>query len=131
MMMKKILLILAIALITGGTSSFAQTLKTKKLHPIPSYKFLMKGQEGFKDFGHGGGNIRERRQLNIKTTATTHGILLGDVKVWVVKDSSNVVLGPYYILFGQTLSVPVDWETWGAVVKSNVDIKVDIWFTPF
>ena len=129
-MTKKFLLILVIALITGGTSSFTQNLKPNKLQPIPSYKFLMNGQQRFKDYGHGP-SIKERRQLNIKTSATTHGIKQWDIKVWVVKDSSTVVLGPYYPLLGQTLSVFVDWGTWGAVIKSTIDISVDIWFNPF
>ena len=117
-------------LLIAGMIAFSQNQGPKKPYPIPSIRLTMSGKEAFKDYGSNG-NTRERRELNIQTSTTSHGIIPNLTKVWVVKNNGAIVLGPYYVLDGQLLRVPVDFGSWGAIIKSNEEIVVNIWFTPF
>jgi hypothetical protein len=127
--MKKVLLITFILVIAGLNPALSIDNKEKiKPNPIPSFNFLMSGNEVFQEYITGG-NSREKRDLHIKVTCTSHSLSSEETTVWVFKGDGIFVLGPYTVSCGETLVVPVDNDKWGAVVQSESEIYVDIWFS--
>ena len=126
--MKKLVILSVIIFLAGINNLKAQEHNQTNLLPIPSFGVQISGKAVFQELSNAGGNTKERRQLNIKTSATTHGMTTGDATVWVVEGLGEVVLGPYQVAFGETLSVSVDSGQWGAIVQTNKEVSVDVWF---
>jgi len=126
--MKKLFIFSLIFLFTGLNSLKANESCVMKSYPIPSFGVLISGNATFLQLNSSGGAHKERRQLNIKTTSTSHGMENGSIaKVWILNGSGEIVLGPFYLSDGETLSVSAD-NKWGALVQSETEISVDVWY---
>jgi hypothetical protein len=124
--MKKVVLLLVLILFAGVNFSYAKEKSRIKPLPIPSFNVLIDERSAFLEEGSGG-NFREKRDLHVVVSTTSHGMSSGDARVWVVKGDYEVVLGPFYVAFEEELSVPIDGDQWGAVIQAQEDVYVDIW----
>jgi hypothetical protein len=125
--MKKLLLLSVLFVFAGIAIANAQDNTKKKPHPIPSFKTEMIGQDSWMDYNPGG-NKKEKRDVNIRVTTSSYRPNLGDAKVYVVK-STGYFLGPFWVAYGEVLTVPVDWGQWGVSVNCGSPILVDVWFS--
>ena len=130
--MKKVILISTFFLFAGMNLLLAQnnTSKYSPL-PIPSFNVLVTGETAFSEAtGSGmGGNTKEKRDVIVRVSSTSHGMMKGDATVWVVKDMGAFVLGPYTVQYDETLTVPVDFGNWGVVIKAQTAVLADVWFS--
>jgi hypothetical protein len=129
--MKKAIIIMIIFFLAVVNENItnAQNFKPAKKHPIPSFNFKMTGQAFFEE-DDDIISTREKRDLNVKVYTTSHLPMPWNmVTVYLIKNSGAQILGPYYLSLGETLTVAVSGKKWGAVVISDQEISVDVWFS--
>jgi hypothetical protein len=124
--MKKIILVSLIFLFAGVNFTFAQEkIIPSKTYSIPSFNVLVDGTASFMEDGTGG-NTKEKRDINVKVHTTSHK-MSGDARVWFVKGNYEFILGPYTVAYNEVLTVPVDGDNWGVLVKSVEPAYFDVW----
>jgi hypothetical protein len=126
--MKKLVLISVIIFLSGINFLMAQDHNQLTVLPIPSFGVQVKGAAAFQELSNAGAGTRERREINIQTSSTSHGMTTGDALVLVYKVQGYVVVGRYYVAFGETLTVPVDNEEYGVGIQSTSEATVNVWF---
>ncbi len=128
--MKKIFL-LAVSILMV-TLTFGQTVD-----PIPSYNVLVTGKANFTDnstistTGTQPLNY-EKRDVNVSSDGggsnTPSGGGSGSpIVVYVYTLDRTVVLGPFFVPSGQTLTVPIDQNAWGVLVGDDSPTYVSVW----
>ena len=111
----------------GCSGTYSQTIPT---YPIPSNNILVNGYANFHD------NIRNSKtnptkakmEVNVKVQNVS-GSSNCQATVWIYSLDHTTVLGPYTVLCGQTLTVPIDEREWGVLVESEENVVVDVWKT--
>jgi len=129
--MKKLLLITLALLFTG-------TMQLFSANPIPSYDVKVTNKANFQEknnnlFGSQPG--KERRQMNIETsTASSTGNEAGKgTTVYVYQLDGGKVLGPFFVAYGDQLTVEINDFEWGAVIeldKTGTKAIASVWITP-
>jgi hypothetical protein len=121
--MRKLLLIAVLVCFAGGL--FAA-------NPIPSYNVLVNGRASFletvKPFV-GNAVPDAKRMMNIQTSTGSPGMGFSTVFVytWVYRLDGTVRQGPYYIAVGQTISVQIDFTSWGVDVVTQAPSRISVW----
>ena len=128
--MKKLLLIPFVFLFIGTTQSFC-------INPIPSYNVKVTARANFLETGiylSGNQTNKEKRLMNIETSTASappsKSLSLTRSIVYVYKHDGNQILGPFYIEYGQLLSVPIDNSLWGVIIgeeNPGNEMLVDVW----
>ena len=124
--MKKIA-ILSVLLILGFITMRAQSVKP---FPIPSYnvpvddnyaRFQENVQPNYPDAS------LEKRDVHVIIISRNPETPSCQATVWIYSLDGLDVLGPYTVMCGGTLVVPVDGRQWGVLVESASEIEVDVW----
>jgi hypothetical protein len=123
--MKTITLIAAFILFAGLNSLMAQH---PQIYPIPSYDCQLTAlNTGFQEgLTHGAPN-REKREMDITISSSSTSPFMVYAKVWVVKVNGHARKGPYTVFLNQPLSVPIDHDQWGVVIKCNWNVSASVW----
>jgi hypothetical protein len=65
--------------------------------------------------------------MDVVVNTRTTGSLSAFAVVYVFKVKSQKVLGPFYVLAGQHLVVPIDNSKWGVRVDCTFPADVSVW----
>jgi hypothetical protein len=124
--MKKLFFIAVILLITGFTNTNANQGGFKP-YPIPSFKTTLEGDGVFLESRTGNNQLDGKRKLNIRVTSMSM-FMGGFAQVYAYDATTQSKVGPFYPESGEIISLLVDWDQWGALVRSPEEVAVDIWF---
>ena len=122
--MKKVIIIMVSILLVAAANVFAS-------NPIPSYNTPVVGKANFTDGVTMGtpNTQREKRDVNVQngagggTQAPTSTVLT----VFVYKLDMSVVLGPFTVAAGTTLTVGIDSDAWGVGAQSDSPTLMSVW----
>ena len=123
--MKKLLAITVLVCFAGLNQLFA-------VNPIPSYNVLVAGkaifQESTKPFLGNGIPTDAKRKMNVQTSTASPsaGATRSIVAIKMYRLDGQVILGPYYLVCGQSISVNIDDKKWGVEVVSEVPSRVSV-----
>jgi uncharacterized protein YdeI (BOF family) len=124
--MKKILLLTIMLFMV--TVTFA-----KQGNPIPSYNVSLSGKAIFQEDNSGSIALNnhpsyEKRDMNVTDGGNSNGPVGGSpVVVYFYRLDRTIVLGPYYLTAGQTMTVPIDNNPWGVSTISDSQTIVSVW----
>lgn len=124
--MKKLLAITVLLCFAGLSQLFA-------VNPIPSYNVLVTGKAIFQEsttpfFGNGVPTDAKRKMNIVTSTASPSGSSTRSIiSVRVYRLDGQVVLGPYYLVCGQSLQVGIDFKKWGVDVTTQETSCVSVW----
>ena len=125
--MKKLFFVFTFVLIAGLARINAQVVPPTVVHPIPSFNYAMNESSAYFHETKGINNNREKRDMDVVVnTRSTIGIP-SFAMVFVFKLSPMKILGPYFVLPGQQLTVPIDNARWGVLVSANFEADVSVW----
>ena len=122
--MKKILLLTVSILMVSVT--FGQ-------FPIPSFNVPVTGKALFVSTGTININgtsqslIAEKRDVNVTNEGGGNGPIGGYLMFFVTCATQPIVLGPYTVAAGQTISVPIDDGQWGVAIGTSQTTPVSVW----
>lgn len=122
--MKKILLLTVSILMVSVT--FGQ-------FPIPSFNVPVTGKAYFVTAntininGTGQSLIAEKRDVNVTNDGGGNGPTGGSLIFFVTCATQPIVLGPYSVGAGQTVSVPIDQNQWNVSMFTSQTTMVDVW----
>ncbi len=127
--MKKIFLLTISILMV--TAVFA---KAKGANPIPSYNVPVANNAYFQEDNSILGNYdpsKEKRDINVsndgagsKSNVTNE---LSSITVYIYRLDQSVILGPFIIPAGETLTMPIDVYQWGVYTQTNNPTNVSVW----
>ncbi len=123
--MKKIVILSAILLFASIQLLSAQERKESNFLPIPSFGVEVAGTAAFQEFSSPSMN-RERRELNIQTSTTSHGLTNGEIEVWIVKVDGQTIIGHYFMNIGDNLKVGIGSEKCAVAMKSTSAALVNV-----
>jgi hypothetical protein len=113
-----VLLAIALAELSG------QNIPT---YPIPSFGVTVDGYGNFCNSLPGlPDKSRGERQVHVIVRAQL-GTPQTPVKVWVYTTDYVTILGPYSVLYGETLTVKIDDRDWAVFVETDQKVSVDVW----
>jgi hypothetical protein len=122
--MKKFLLLTVLLFFISSIAALAY-------EPIPSYKVPIMHHQNFLEKRttlDGDPAPKGKRDMNIQSSASTNGKPTL-VIVWVYSQDGRDILGPYYIMAGQLLTVPVDEREWGVFVICDDHVYISVYTT--
>lgn len=123
--MKKIFFLAIVIFLMGMTRVEAQI---PPVNPIPSYGYQMNNQiEYFHENQKHGKLLREKRDMDVVVTSRSTSFIPFYATVYVFKIKPNKILGPFQVLSGQLLKVPIDNSRWGVRVDCNWPADVSVW----
>lgn len=123
--MKKLFLITAFIFFTGLNGLFAQE---RHIIPIPAYDYILnQGNALFQEMKPEGNFNKEKREMDVVVSSTSHGPEPVFATIWIVKEFGEKVLGPFTVDDNEKLTVEIDGDKWGAIVKSDFDVSISIW----
>ena len=124
--MKKILLLTIMLFLV--TVNFA-----KAGDPIPSYNVSLTGKAIFQEANSVSIQLnnppsKEKRDMNVTDGGSANGPVGGSpIVVYFYRLDQTIVLGPYYLTTGQTMSIPIDNSPWGVSTISDSQTIVSVW----
>lgn len=125
--MKKIILLTISILMV--TVTFA-----RQGNPIPSYRVPISNKAYFVETISVSANqdlSKEKRDMNVSNDGSAgNGNTPGrasDIIVQIFNLKGDVVLGPFVISSGQTLTVPIDGSGWGVSAEAYSPTYVSVW----
>jgi len=100
-----------------------------KPYPIPSFNVLVNGEANFQETNCNPGNpVKEKSTIHIRIHPKTLETDSCYGTVWIYSLDGQIVLGPYSLNCGETLSVQIDSSReWGVFVISNIELVIDVW----
>jgi len=119
--MKKILLLTAVFF-------FAQIAYVLAYMPIPAYKVPVGHHQNFveKPGGKKGDHDpKAKRDMHVQSSVTSGKPTLAII--WVYSLDGQDILGPFYLLSGQSIDVPIDARDWGVYVQSDDHVIISVW----
>jgi hypothetical protein len=124
--MKKIILLTLVLLIAGASTAIAQNYV---VNPIPSINYQMNEPEAV---FHENKRVipstnKEKRDMDVVVNTRSTNSIPVFATVYVFKRNGNKILGPFYVLPGVQLSVPIDKSKWGVLVKCLTPVDVSVW----
>ena len=123
--MKKVLFFTAFILFAGLNSLLAQSVL---IHPIPTYNCpLVEMNTGFEEMPLHATPGKEKRDMEIEITSSSTWFSAVYAKVYLVKQSTGYTKGPYFVYLNQTLSIPIDNEQWGVLIRCNWQVSASVW----
>jgi hypothetical protein len=132
--MKKFLLIAAILVFTGTNCLLAQQAgysqsKQSKVLPIPSYHVKLDAKKTMFQTSDKPETPpqREKREMDVVISTSSNAPVSISATVWIVKENSIIVDGPYTIYPDEVLTVPIDNEQWGVVISSDWNVAASVW----
>ena len=126
--MKKILLLTISILMV--TAVFA---RVKAGNPIPSYNVPVMNKAYFQEDNASIMNnipTDEKRDMNISNDTPGNkpgGYGFGTLQVIIYRLDQSIVLGPFFIPLGQTLTVPIDGDRWGVAAQAQDPTLMSVW----
>jgi hypothetical protein len=106
----------------------------KPVNPIPSFKFLLKNKDYFQETNLAINNFvlrPEKRDMNISNDTPgnkPNGLGGSDgITVYVYRLDQSIILGPFIVHSGETLSVPIDGHLWGVFADSHHQTVISVW----
>jgi hypothetical protein len=125
--MKKILLLtLSILMVTAAFAKFA-----KAGNPIPSYNVPVSSKAYFQEANSVLVNYSpsdEKRDMNISNdTPGNRPIGSGMIQAYIYRLDQSIILGPFNVYLGETLTIPIDEYRWGVYIETKDDTFVSVW----
>lgn len=126
--MKKIFLLTISILMV--TSVFA---KVKAANPIPSFNVPVIDKAYFqedKSASGGYGLSMEKRDINVSNDGSAgngNGPVSTALSVYIYCLEESIVLGPFIVPPGETLTVPIDGNSWGVFAQTNNPTIISVW----
>ena len=108
----------------------------KAENPIPSYNVPLKNQATFQEDNSGLGSVnhdlsKEKRDMNVSNAPGGKKELIGfgtaTIIVYVYRLDRSVILGPYAVHAGQTISIPIDEGLWGVYAETTDPTYISVW----
>jgi hypothetical protein len=102
-------------------------------NPIPSFNFNLKNRANFQENNSSVINFglnKERRDMNVSNDTPGHGpggYGSGRIEVIIYRLDLTVVLGPFIVTAGETLTVPIDQHQWGVFTRTNHNTIISVW----
>ena len=126
--MKKII-ILTISILMVSTV-FARRVKAD--NPIPSFNVPVTNTASFQELNAGLSNYAptdEKRDMNVENGAGGNRPVPGNgsITVYVYRVDHSVILGPYIVSPGQTISVTIDEHKWGVYALAESPAIMSVW----
>jgi hypothetical protein len=126
--MKKII-ILTISILMVSTV-FARRVKAD--NPIPSFNVPVTNTATFQEQNTGVGNYvptDEKRDMNIENGGGGNRPVPGNgtITVFVYRIDHSVILGPFIVSRGQTISVTIDDHKWGVYAVAESPAIMSVW----
>jgi hypothetical protein len=125
--MKKIILLTVSILIVSAVFARAG-------NPIPSFNVPVSNKAYFQEDPTLPSNYvptDEKRDMNVSNdTPGGHGPVgngLGAIQVVIYRLDQSIVLGPFTISAGQTLTIPIDGERWGVAAQTSDPTYMSVW----
>lgn len=125
--MKKILLLTISILIVSA--AFA-----KAGNPIPSFNVPISNSAVFQEDNGGLGTTNfqtdERRDMNVSNDSPGSkpaGNGSGVIQVIIYRVDQSIVLGPFTIKPGETLTIPIDGDAWGVAAQTDGTAFMSVW----
>jgi hypothetical protein len=124
--MKKILLLtimLSLVIVTFAKAG----------NPIPSYNVSLNGKAIFQEVNPISIKVNnypsdEKRDMNVTDAGSANGPVGGSpMVVYFYRLDKTIVLGPYYLTAGQTMTIPIDNNPWGVSTISDSQTLVSVW----
>jgi hypothetical protein len=129
--MKKLFLLTVSILMV--TVVFGQSI-SKPTDPIPSYNVLVIGQLGFGENVlaiNGNQSLNaEKRDMNVSNDNGGSNAPVGEglpIGVLIYRLDHSIILGPFSVPSGETLSVPIDDGLWGVTIGTDTPTYVSVW----
>ena len=127
--MKKIILLTVSILMV--TVVFGQTPNGSSQMPIPSYNVPVTGRALFvgntTNINNNQALIAEKRDMNVSNEGGGNGPVGGTMTVYITRVDQSIVLGPYSIGAGQTISVPIENSPWDVIMVTSQTTLVNVW----
>ena len=127
--MKKIFLLTISILMV--TAVFA---KAKGANPIPSYNVPVENKAYFQEDNSILGNYdpsKEKRDINVSNDGPGGNrnvpVESSAVTVYIYRLDQSIVLGPFIVPAGETLTIPIDVYQWGVSTQTNNPTTVSVW----
>jgi hypothetical protein len=124
--MKKILLLTISILMCTAVFS-----KVKATGPIPSFNVPVLDKGYFYEDNSTPTNYdpsKERRDMNISNDgAGTNRPVSTGMTVYIYRLDQSVVLGPFIVSNGETLTVPIDGNHWGVIIQTSDPTNISVW----
>lgn len=101
------------------------------VYPIPTFGVEVNGYACFSN-----GNLSselcnqftdEKKEIKIHLQPISSEEPGCEATVWVYSLDQTTVLGPYYTVCGEILSIEVDDREWGVMVNTECEVEVDVW----
>ena len=112
-------------LLLAGTALKAQ-------NAIPSYNVFVAHKASFQEPVLPGGATYtdEKRDVNITNSGGGTNAPQGStLTVYVYRLDQSIILGPYQVAEGQTISVGIDQEHWGVAAQTNLPVYMSVWIS--
>jgi hypothetical protein len=123
--MKTTILLATFVLLTGISGLFAQNLQ---INPIPSYNVQISDlNTGFRELKSHGLPTREKRDMEVVISSSSTSPIPVFAKVWVVKENSGIILGPFTAFDNEQITVPIDNGQWSVVIRCAWDVNASVW----
>ena len=104
----------------------------KGQNPIPSYNVPVSKTASFsEDTSTPIGNIQkdEKRDVNVTNGATGNRPIQGApvLTVYIYRLDHQIVLGPFYVPFGETITVSIDGNRWGVAAETTAPTLMSVY----
>lgn len=123
---KVMFLVISVLLVTA--------VSAKAGNPIPSYNFQLTKNANFQETNFGTGNSdlsKDRRDMNVSNDGPGSykpgGNGSGWITVMIYRLDYSVMMGPYFVRQGQTLTVPIDGHPWGVYAHASHKSTISVW----
>jgi len=98
---------------------------------IPSYNAPVSKSASFSEVTAPGVNdqTKEKRDMNVSNGPSGNRPIQASptVIVYVYRLDHSQIQGPFAIPFGQSISVPIDDQSWGVTAESDAPTYVSVW----
>jgi hypothetical protein len=104
----------------------------KGQNPIPSYNVPVSKTASFaEDTSTPGGNIQkdEKRDVNVTNGASGNRPIQGApvLVVYIYRLDHSIVLGPFAVPYGETITVTIDDFRWGVYAETTAPTYMSVW----
>jgi hypothetical protein len=102
-------------------------------NPIPSFNFNLRNKANFQENNSSIINFglnKERRDMNVSNDTPGHrpiGNGSGRIEVIIYRLDLTIVLGPFVVPAGETLTIPIDKHQWGVFARTNHQTIISVW----
>jgi hypothetical protein len=105
-------------------------ISVKAANPIPSYNVPVNSRTVFLEDRSTlcvVNNGEEKRDMNIQNSGGGYAPEVSYISVIVYRLDNQKTKGPYIIMSGEHLSVPIDGKEWGVIMDPSSTSTVSVW----